>query len=343
MKSRIIKTIIFLFTGIFLFSVSIGWMNKNKGIGNEIIREAVRKSIPILQTSSNTFIVKKQCATCHHSLLTSMVVELAKQKGVPVEDSFAAKRIIACEGNLQFVCNPNIIRDFLNIKLIIPYGLMGLAAEKTRPDFRTDMAVAFLISEVNPDGSFPGEYLRVPLEVGQIHSTSLSIHAIQLYVAPSLKQKADQMVVKTKTWLEHKKPFSQQELAYQLLGLHWCGSNDEVKKEVIGKIMDLQRADGGWAQLPSMNSDAYATGETLYALYTSGMIQAGDEKYQKALNYLLKTQEPDGSWFVQARSFIIQPFVNSNFPPNDENQFISAAATNWATIALLEVLPDKKN
>jgi hypothetical protein len=343
MQFRITRTIIFLFTGIFLFSATVGWMNKNISISNYVIREAVAKSIPILQVSSNTFIAKKQCATCHHSLLTSMLVELAKQKGIPVEDSFAAKRIMAVEGNLQFVCNPNIIRDFLNIKLVVPYGLMGLAAEKVAPDFRTDIAVAFLISEANPDGSFPGEYQRVPLENGQIHCTSLTIHAIQLYAAPSLKPQVDQMVVNTRTWLENGKPSSQQELSYQLLGLQWCGSSDAIKKEVVRKIMNLQRSDGGWAQLPTLNSDAYATGETLYALYTSGVIQTEDEKYQKALTYLLKTQELNGSWFVQARSFIIQPFVNSNFPPNDENQFISAAATNWASIALLQSLPDRKN
>ena len=270
-----------------------------------------------------------------------MVVELAKQKGVPVEDSFAAKRINAGLGNLIFVSNPNMVKDFLNVKLFLPYVLMGLNAEKYPPDFNTDMAVAFLISESRPDGSFPGEYQRAPLETGQIHTTALTIHSIQLYAAPSLKPQVSEMVSKTKNWLEKRTPATQQELAYQLMGLQWCGSDETVKKKVARKIMNLQQPDGGWSQIPSMKPDAYATGETLFALYMSGMIQSGDENYQRALNYLLKTQEPNGTWFVQARSYIIQPFFNSQFPPDDENQFISAAATNWATIALLQSLPDK--
>jgi len=48
----------------------------------------------------------------------------------------------------------------------------------------------------------------------------------------------------------------------------------------------------------------------------------------------LKTQLEDGSWFVQSRSFPIQKYFESGFP-HGRNQFISAAATSWATIALV--------
>lgn len=51
--------------------------------------------------------------------------------------------------------------------------------------------------------------------------------------------------------------------------------------------MLLQRADGNWAHLPTMSSDAFVTSQTRYALYASSMIQTGDENYQKALTYLL--------------------------------------------------------
>ena len=71
------------------------------------------------------------------------------------------------------------------------------------------------------------------------------------------------------------------------------------------------------------------------------MINAKDAAYQKGLNYLLKTQDESGAWIVATRSYPIQPFFNSDFPPYDENQFISAAGTNWAVIALMNALPDK--
>ena len=90
-----------------------------------------------------------------------------------------------------------------------------------------------------------------------------------------------------------------------------------------------------------MKSDAYATGQVLYALFESKMLQAGDELFTKGLNYLLKTQDKSGAWFVETRSFPIQPFFNSDFPPFDENQFISAAASNWAILAIMNAMPDK--
>jgi N-acyl-D-amino-acid deacylase len=103
----------------------------------------------------------------------------------------------------------------------------------------------------------------------------------------------------------------------------------------------MQNAEGGWSQLPTLKSDAYATGQTLYALFESKMVKPGDPVYQKGINFLLETQNDLGAWFVATRSFPIQPFLRSDFPPNDENQFISATGSNWAVISLLNALPDK--
>ena len=48
----------------------------------------------------------------------------------------------------------------------------------------------------------------------------------------------------------------------------------------------------------------------------------------------MKTQFADGSWYVRTRAIPIQPHFEAGFPYG-RDQFISAAATNWATMALL--------
>ena len=100
------------------------------------------------------------------------------------------------------------------------------------------------------------------------------------------------------------------------------------------KLMAEQRSDGGWAQLPTLTSDAYATGQALVALKTTGALKAGDAAYRRGVQFLLKTQMEDGSWYVRSRSIPFQPYFESDFPYGAD-QFISAAATNWASMALV--------
>ena len=58
-----------------------------------------------------------------------------------------------------------------------------------------------------------------------------------------------------------------------------------------------------------------------------------DPVYQKGVRFLLGTQLEDGSWYVRTRAVPVQPYFDSEFP-HGRDQFISAAATNWATMAL---------
>ena len=49
--------------------------------------------------------------------------------------------------------------------------------------------------------------------------------------------------------------------------------------------------------------------------------------------YLLRTQAADGSWHVKSRSIWLQPYFESGFPYGHD-QWISAAGTAWAVMAL---------
>ena len=100
----------------------------------------------------------------------------------------------------------------------------------------------------------------------------------------------------------------------------------------------MQRSDGGWSQLPGLDSDAYATGQALFALAIAGKMATTDPIYQKGVDYLLHTQAADGTWQVKTRSIWLQPYFESGFPYG-RDQFISTAGTAWAAMALAIAAP----
>jgi hypothetical protein len=51
------------------------------------------------------------------------------------------------------------------------------------------------------------------------------------------------------------------------------------------------------------------------------------------VNFLLRTQYDNGSWYVRSRAVKSQPYFQSGFP-FDHDQWISAAGTAWASMAI---------
>ena len=88
----------------------------------------------------------------------------------------------------------------------------------------------------------------------------------------------------------------------RLLGLVWGRAPRAVIDEAARELASAQRTDGGWAQLPALPSDAYATGQALVALRESGLFNPASPAFIRGVKYLLGTQEPDGSWHVRGRA-----------------------------------------
>ncbi len=124
----------------------------------------------------------------------------------------------------------------------------------------------------------------------------------------------------------------------QILGLHWAGADARSLSSMVKAVLDRQQPDGGWRPTDGLPSDAYATGESLYALALSGAVKPSDAAYQRGVKYLLRTQHPDGSWHVASRSPEIQAYFEGGFPYGHD-QWISNWGTSWATMALTERLP----
>ena len=172
---------------------------------------------------------------------------------------------------------------------------------------------------------------------GDIGATVLSMRGLQLY-SPNVDKAAYQEAVRLAgTWLANAQSRTHDDRSWRLLGLAWVGTNRDAIRTAMREVLAVQRSDGGWADLASMESTAYATGKALVALQAAG-VPVSDVAYQRGVRFLLATQMQDGSWYVRTRAAGSQPYFENGFP-HGVDQWISAAATSWATMALTLAAP----
>jgi N-acyl-D-amino-acid deacylase len=164
---------------------------------------------------------------------------------------------------------------------------------------------------------------------------------MQVFGTPAMKAELDPRMARARAYLANAQAATNDEAAMQILGLHWAGGN-AAKVSALGKALaGAQQADGGWSQNGNLASDAYATGETLYALKEAGVVAASGAVYQKGVKFLMDTQWEDGSWYVRSRAPKFQPYFQSGFP-YDHDQWISSTATSWAVRALVAAVENEK-
>ena len=297
--------------------------------------EAVRRSLPLLQRSDVQFLRTAGCVSCHSNSMTAITVARAREQGFGVDEAVASRQLTTVidyieewrERNLQ---GQGIPGDHDTMSVV----LLGLAAERHPTDAATDAMARFIWRQQRADGRWPLVAYRPPLESGDLEMTATTIHALQLFGPRHLRAETDAAVARGAAWLRSAQPASTDDRVYQLLGMRWTVTDAHVIAAAGRALAREQRADGGWAQLPTLASDAYATGEALVGLLDSGAIAPRDPAIRRGVRFLLQTQLADGSWFVQSRVIPLQPYFDAGFP-HARNQFVSIAATNWATTALL--------
>jgi hypothetical protein len=163
-------------------------------------------------------------------------------------------------------------------------------------------------------------------------STVSAIRAIRNY-GPSGDAEIQSRIKRGTDWLRASTPVTTDDKAYLLIGLHWTDSEPALIRKAADLLLNAQNPDGGWSQLRGLNSDAYATGLVLVALHEAGGLRITDGAYRRGVQYLLKMQEPDGSWLIHKRAVPMNKYSESG-SPHGKFQFISYAGTCWATMAL---------
>ena len=306
------------------------------------IQAAVARSLPLLQRTDANFVPKTGCFSCHNQSITAVAVALARKSGFRVDEPTAARQVMVNAGALGG------LRDFLHQGFLIPgvnagptilsYVLIGLDAEGYKADLGTDAVAMYLQAQQMADGHWAfGPQARPPLCADTIGQTVLSMRGLQLYSPRVNKAAYAKSIQLAAAWIAQARPRTNYDLAWRLQGLAWGNARKDILLKAQRDLLAAQRPDGGWSDIPSMEGSAYTTGLAMVALQSSGL-PVSDTAYQRGVQYLLRTQLEDGSWHVRSRAAGFQPYFENGFP-HGVDQWISAAGTGMATIALTLAAP----
>jgi len=294
-------------------------------------RRAVAAAVPLLQQSERTITRTRNCVTCHQHALVSMAVGLARKRGFRVDETIASEERAHVLKDMGGRVRSLLLGTGIDATLSA-HVLAGLAAEDEPASRVTDALVQYLVLRQRQDGRWKQENYRPPDEASDFQFTALAVRGLRAYAPKGRTREIAARIDRARRWLQSAEPVDTTDRGFQLLGLGWAQSEPEPIASAVKKLFSEQREDGGWAQLPTLASDAYATGLVLCALHEGG-VAADHPAYRRGVEFLLRTQHADGSWFVATRSFPIVEYSASGFP-HGRSQFISAAATCWATMAL---------
>lgn len=304
---------------------------------DDSVRRAVAAALPLLQQSEQTITQTRNCVTCHQHSLVAMTVSLAREHGFDVDETIAREERAHVLEDMGGRVRPLLLGTGIDPTLSV-HVLAGLAAEHEPTSRITDALVHYLVLRQRTDGRWQQENYRPPDEASDFQFTALAVRGLQTYTPKGRRREIADRIERARRWLQSAEPTDTTDRVFQLLGLGWAQAAPESITKAVKKLAGEQREDGGWAQLPTLASDAYATGLALYALHEGGGVAVDHPAYRRGVEFLLRTQVADGSWFVPSRSFPVVEYSRSGFP-HGRSQFISASAACWATMALTLATP----
>jgi hypothetical protein len=308
----------------------------------DAIKAAVAKSLPLLEKGAHGSMEKrKQCFTCHNQGLPVLALTTAYRRGFAIDWEQLQEQIRFTAAFLEKNRTAYLEgRGQGGAADTAGYALWTLENGGWKPDATTAAVTEYLLIFQKELDHWKPSSRRPPTEQSLFTSTHVALRGLKTFGTPEQHDRIKERIAQVSAWLLRTAADDTEDRVSRLRALKVAGvSADEIERSVK-ELSQLQREDGGWSQLPEMESDAYATGSVLVALHQAGDVATRDTLYLHGLRYLISSQLDDGSWHVKSRSEPIQTYYESGYP-HGKDQFISIAAAGWATTALALALPER--
>jgi N-acyl-D-amino-acid deacylase len=293
---------------------------------NQEIREAATRAVRLIDRTSANFLTTRACFTCHTQTLSAMVLRDARKVGLEIDEANFKRqyeRAFEVHGALGGVRVDTV-----------GYALWALDIGQHAPDDKTEAMVEYVLNYQKDLGTWRTTVDRPPAEASSFTTNYVALRGLNRYGVAKQREAIATRLTAVRQWLESATAADTEDQVFRLRLAHELKLPSEMVDRFVQRLLSEQDASGGWVQRRGMKPDAYATGLVLVALHEAGRLIHQHSAWLRGLDYLLRTQQPDGSWQVASRAMPLQEYFESGFP-HGKDQFISAFATGWATEALL--------
>lgn len=313
--------------------------------------DGIARASQLMIKGVNSYPEHRSCFSCHHQALPLMALSvgsLGQEDQASFYDDSTTKQIL--EFTKQAFANK---LDTLNSggeiggrSLTVAYALWTMDLAGSPTDETTSAMVESLLKTQGQDGAWNFQSTRPPAASSKLMTTAIAVYGLRSYGHEATDGDRLKLAMeKSLAWSLEQSAASHEDLVGQIWLEHMIavelGRGAEARAEkLITQLRQSQRDDGGWAQEKGLASDAYATGQAIMILSQVSSTDRNDQIARPcnelAVEFLLKSQQSDGSWHVASRSKPVQVFFD-NGDPHGKDQFISMMATSWATAALREI------
>jgi outer membrane protein assembly factor BamB len=302
--------------------------------GPEQIKTAISKALPLLLKGAEGHVSQRTCFACHNQGIPLLAMTTARERGFPVHEKDLKKQLDFIAAFLEKSRNNYRKGEGQGGQVdTAGYALFSLELGGWKPDATTDAVAEYLLLRNKDLDHWRTTSNRPPSEVSDFTATYLAIRALRRWGTPEQKERIASRIDAARGWLLKTPAKDIEDRVFRLWALRAAAAEDKDVRSAVHDLVRSQRKDGGWGQTDAMESDAYATGTALVVLHQAGNLATTDLVYQRGVAFLLAKQQEDGSWLVRSRSKPFQAYYESGFP-HGKDQFISMAASGWATTAL---------
>jgi hypothetical protein len=300
-------------------------------------RAAVDRGLAFLAADALAWKSEHNCASCHHAALVAWSLREAKQRGHAVDEAVLADltKWVATSGDGKFgMARPAGAPKALSPKAV--WFALSLGADP-KPDGVSRAGLTLLLGTVKGEQTGDGSWstwpeTRPPI-FGKSDESMTALATLALMPAAAAgDDEARAARDKGVGWLARTETDDDpQSVAMRLVLWRRLGRPSGEWEPLVQRIKARQNADGGWSQTRDMPSDAWATGQALYALAHAG-IKPGGPVIGRAHAYLIQGQRDDGSWPMTSRPVKPGGGGSKSLIP------ITGAGSAWAVLGLVRSL-----